>query len=309
MVGSALVKYLENSGFNNILKKRHKELDLIDQKSTHQFFNDENPEYVFLVAAKVGGIQANNKYRAQFIYENLMIQNNVIHSSHLSGVKKLIFLGSACIYPKFSKQPISEDALLKGLLEKTNEPYAIAKIAGIKMCQSYFEQYENNFISLMPNNLYGPNDNFDLETSHVIPALIRKFHDGKKNQENDVMIWGTGNPLREFIHVDDLVNAMVFIMQNINAIDIYQNDISHINVSSGEELSINELALLIKKITGYKGGINFNDSMPDGTPRKILDCSFLNQRGWTSKIDLAYGLESLYSWYKENQADRSDLKE
>ena len=309
MVGSALVKYLENSGFNNILKKRHKELDLIDQKRTHQFFNDENPEYVFLVAAKVGGIQANNKYRAQFIYENLMIQNNVIHSSHLSGVKKLIFLGSACIYPKFSKQPISEDALLKGLLEKTNEPYAIAKIAGIKMCQSYFEQYENNFISLMPNNLYGPNDNFDLETSHVIPALIRKFHDGKKNQENDVMIWGTGNPLREFIHVDDLVNAMVFVMQNINAIDIYQNDISHINVSSGEELSINELALLIKKITGYKGGINFNDSMPDGTPRKILDCSFLNQRGWTSKIDLAYGLDSLYAWYKENQADRSDLKE
>lgn len=300
MVGSALVKVLEEKGFNNILKKRHHNLDLIDQKETRQFFSNEEPDYVFLTAAKVGGIQANSKYRGQFIYENLMIQNNVIHSSHLSGVKKLIFLGSACIYPKFSKQPIPEKELLNGYLEKTNEPYAIAKIAGIKLCQSYFDQYEDNFISLMPNNLFGPNDNFDLETSHVIPALIRKFHEAKILFKDEVSIWGTGTPQREFIHIDDLVDAMIFAMKNINAKEIYHNNISHINVSSGEEVSIRELAFLIKMIVGFEGEVKFDNSMPDGTPRKILDGSFLNQIGWVSKIDLKNGLESLYSWYSDN---------
>jgi len=301
MVGSALVGFLKENGFNNILKKTHDELDLINQGHTRNFFDNEKPEYVFLAAAKVGGINANNKYRAQFLYENLMIQNNVIHCSHVNGVKKLIFLGSACIYPKFSKQPISEKELLTGALEKTNEPYAIAKISGIKLCQSYFEQYGNNFISIMPNNLYGPNDNFDLETSHVIPALIRKFHEAKMLQEDEVDVWGSGAPLREFIHVNDLVSAIFFTMQNINAIDIYSKDISHINIGSGEEISIKELAFLLKKIIGFQGNINFNDSMPDGTPRKVLDSSFFNESGWTSKIPLRHGLESLYSWYKENQ--------
>jgi len=301
MVGSALVGFLKENGFNNILKKTHDELDLINQGHTRNFFDNEKPEYVFLAAAKVGGINANNKYRAQFLYENLMIQNNVIHCSHVNGVKKLIFLGSACIYPKFSKQPISEKELLTGALEKTNEPYAIAKISGIKLCQSYFEQYGNNFISIMPNNLYGPNDNFDLETSHVIPALIRKFHEAKMLQEDEVDVWGSGAPLREFIHVNDLVSAIFFTMQNINAIDIYSKDISHINIGSGEEISIKELAFLLKKIIGFQGNVNFNDSMPDGTPRKVLDISFFNESGWTSKIPLRHGLESLYSWYKENQ--------
>ena len=300
-MGSALVGLLKEKGFNNILKKSHGELDLIDQGQTSYFFDNEKPEYVFLAAAKVGGIFANNKYRAQFLYENLMIQNNVIHSSHLNDVKKLIFLGSACIYPKFSKQPISEKELLKGVLEKTNEPYAISKISGIKLCQSYFEQYGNNFISIMPNNLYGPNDNFDLETSHVIPALMRKFHEAKRLQEDEVDVWGSGSPLREFLHVNDLVSAIFFTMQNINAPDIYSKEISHINIGSGEEISIKELAYLIKKIIGFQGNVNFNDSMPDGTPRKVLDSSFLNESGWTSKIELRHGLESLYSWYKENQ--------
>jgi len=301
MVGSAFVGLLKEKGFNNILNKTHGELDLIDQGQTRYFFDKEKPEYVFLAAAKVGGIFANNKYRGQFLYENLMIQNNVIHSSYVNNVKKLIFLGSACIYPKFSKQPITENELLKGALEKTNEPYAIAKISGIKLCQSYFEQYGNNFFSIMPNNLYGPNDNFDSETSHVIPALIRKFHEAKSLQQDEVDVWGSGTPLREFIHVNDLVSAIFFTMQNINAIDIYSKGISHINIGSGEEISIKELASLIKKIIGFQGNVNFNDSMPDGTPRKFLDSSFLNETGWNSKIKLRHGLESLYSWYKDNK--------
>ena len=298
MVGSALLKFLYKEGYENILKRTRSELDLIDQKRTLEFFKSENPDYVFLLAAKVGGIQANDKFRGQFIYENLMIQNNVIHSSHLTSVKKLIFLGSACIYPKFSKQPISEKELLNGYLEKTNEPYAIAKIAGIKLCQSYFSQFKDNFISLMPNNLFGPNDNFDLETSHVIPALLRKFHEAKKGKRNSVVIWGTGNPMREFIHVEDLVSAMIFAMKNISAKEIYHNNISHINISSGEEVSIRELASLIKMIVGFQGEIKFDDAKPDGTPRKVLDGSFLKQLGWISKIGLEDGLQSLYSWYK-----------
>ena len=300
MVGSALLKFLNKERYENILKRTRSELDLIDQKRTLEFFKSENPDYVFLLAAKVGGIQANDKFRGQFIYENLMIQNNVIHSAHRSGVKKLIFIGSACIYPKFSRQPISERELLNGYLEKTNEPYAVAKIAGIKLCQSYFEQYKDNFISIMPNNLYGPNDNFDLETSHVVPALIRKFHQAKLSSKDQVILWGTGNPQREFVHVDDLIDAMIFIMGNIDAKQIYNKGISHINVSSGEEVSIRQLAFLIKTIIGFKGQVNFDNSMPDGTPRKILDGSFLNQFGWTSKIGLKNGLESLYSWYSDN---------
>ena len=300
MVGSALLKFLYKEGYENILKRTRSELDLIDQKRTLEFFESENPDYVFLLAAKVGGIQANDKFRGQFIYENLMIQNNVIHSAHRSGVKKLIFIGSACIYPKFSRQPISEKELLNGYLEKTNEPYAVAKIAGIKLCQSYFEQYKDNFISIMPNNLYGPNDNFDLETSHVVPALIRKFHQAKLSSKDQVIVWGTGNPQREFVHVDDLIDAMIFIMGNIDAKQIYNKGISHINVSSGEEVSIRQLAFLIKTIIGFKGQVNFDNSMPDGTPRKILDGSFLKQFGWISKIGLKNGLESLYSWYSDN---------
>ncbi len=301
MVGSALLKLLSQRGYVNILKRTHSELDLINQKKTLEFFKSESPEYVFLLAAKVGGINANNKYRGQFIYENLMIQNNVIHSSHLSSVKKLIFIGSACIYPKLAKQPISENELLNGYLEKTNEPYAVAKIAGIKLCQSYFEQYKNNFISLMPNNLYGPNDNFDLETSHVIPALIRKFHQAKLSSKDQVTVWGTGNPQREFIHVDDFISAMIFTMKNIDAKQIYTRGISHINVSSGDEVSIRDLAFMVKKITRFQGDLNFDNSMPDGTPRKVLDGAFLNQLNWFSKIQLEEGLKATYLWYKENQ--------
>tara|TARA_Y100000996_G_C22540485_1_gene649867 strand:+ start:423 stop:1334 length:912 start_codon:yes stop_codon:yes gene_type:complete len=302
MVGSCLEKFFEVNDYKNIIRRTHGELDLINQRQTLQFFKDESLEYVFLLAAKVGGINANNKYRGQFIYENLMIQNNVIHSAHKSGVKKLIFIGSACIYPKFSKQPISEKELLNGYLEKTNEPYAVAKIAGIKLCQSYYEQYKDNFISLMPNNLYGPNDNFDLETSHVIPALIRKFHQAKLSSKDQVTVWGTGNPQREFVHVDDLIGAMIFTMENIDAKQIYNKGISHINVSSGEEVSIKELAFLLKNIVGFKGNVIFDESMPDGTPRKVLDGTFLNQVNWTSKIRLENGLRSLYSWYIENQS-------
>ena len=303
MVGSTLIRLLKEEGYQNILKKTHSELDLIDQKRTLEFFKSENPDYVFLLAAKVGGIKANDKYRGQFIYENLMIQNNVIHSSHKSKVKKLIFIGSACIYPKFSKNPIVEKELLNGYLEETNEPYAIAKIAGIKLCQSYFEQYQSNFISLMPNNLYGPNDNFDLDTSHVIPALVRKFHEAKVLSKDEVSVWGTGKPKREFVHVDDFASSMIFIMKNIDANEVYDIGISHINVSSGEEMSIRELAFLIKDIVGYKGTIIFDHSMPDGMPRKVLDGTFLNQVNWTSKIGLKNGLRSLYSWYKENQSN------
>jgi len=301
MVGSALLKFLYKEGYENISKRTRSELDLINQKRTLEFFKSENPDYVFLIAAKVGGIQANDKFRGQFIYENLMIQNNVIHSSYLSSVKKLIFIGSACIYPKFAKQPISESELLNGYLEKTNEPYAVAKIAGIKLCQSYFEQYKNNFISLMPNNLYGPNDNFDLETSHVIPALIRKFHQAKLSSKDQVTVWGTGNPQREFVHVDDFISAMIFTMKNIDAKQIYTRGISHINVSSGDEVSIRDLAFMVKKITRFQGDINFDNSMPDGTPRKVLDGAFLNQLNWCSKIQLEEGLKATYLWYKENQ--------
>tara|TARA_Y100001980_G_C14543700_1_gene322541 strand:- start:165 stop:974 length:810 start_codon:yes stop_codon:yes gene_type:complete len=264
---------------------------------TRLFFKKEKPDVVICAAAKVGGIYANQIYPAQFLFENLAIQNNLIHFSHEYGVKNLLFLGSACIYPKYAEQPIKESSMLSGPLEPTNEPYALAKIVGIKLCETYFKQYSDNFISVMPNNLYGPNDNFDPDTSHVIPALIKKFHDAKINSSNCVRIWGSGNPLREFLHVDDLSDAILFIMKNVSVEEIYNQGISHINVGSGEELSIHELALMIKKVVGYKGKINFDKSKPDGTPRKLLDTSIMNKKGWMPKIKLKKGIKDLYSSY------------
>ena len=300
MVGSAIVRRLQKAGIKNLVLRTHKELDLINQKEVEYFFKSEKPEYVFIAAATVGGIQANDTYRGQFLYENLMIQSNIIHAAHVNKVKKLMFLGSACIYPRNSKQPIREEYLLSDYLESTNEPYAIAKIAGIKLCENYYRQHGDNFISVMPNNLYGPNDNFDLKTSHVLPALIRKFHEAKSNNEKSVEIWGSGNPKREFLHVDDLADACVLIMNNLEADELYNKDISHINIGSGEEVSIRELALLIKDVVGYKGDLVFNTEYPDGMPRKLLDVSRLNKMGWESKIKLDEGLKSVYDWYMKN---------
>ena len=257
-----------------------------------------------MAAARVGGIFANNTFKGQFLYENLVIQNNIIHYAHKVGVRKLLFLGSACIYPKFANQPIKEEALLTGELEPTNEPYAIAKIAGIKLCQSYFEEYNENFISVMPNNLYGENDNFDLKTSHVVPALIRKMHSAKKNAKKDVEIWGSGDPLREFLHVDDLADAVVFLMINLEAKELYKMDIAHVNIGSGNELSIRQLAILISKIVGFKGNLIFNNNMLDGTMRKVLDTSVLNSLGWKPKIGLNDGLNRVYSWYKKYYCEK-----
>ena len=262
---------------------------------------NEKPEVVICAAAKVGGIYANQKYPAQFLFENLSIQNNLIHSAHEYGVKKLLFLGSACIYPKYADQPIKEDSILSGSLEPTNEPYALAKIAGIKLCETYYKQYSDNFISVMPNNLYGLNDNFNPNTSHVIPALIQKFHKAKVINGEYVKIWGSGDPLREFLHVDDLAEAILFILKNVSAEEIYNKKISHINIGSGEELSIKELALLIKKIVDFKGKIKFDKSKPDGTPRKLLDTTILNEKGWFSKINLEEGIKDLYFRYVKNE--------
>lgn len=287
MVGSAIKRKLEKEGYQNIVYRTSKELNLEDQQAVRQFFHQEKPEYVFLAAAKVGGINANNTYRAEFIYNNLMIQNNVIQESYLHGVKKLMFLGSSCIYPKLAPQPLKEEYLLTGLLEPTNEPYAIAKIAGIKMCEAYRSQYGCNYISVMPTNLYGPNDNYDLEKSHVLPALIRKFHTAKINHLPSVEIWGTGSPRREFLHVDDLAEACLFLMQNYN-------EEQFLNVGTGEDIPIKDLALLVKKIVGYEGEIYFNTSKPDGTPRKLMDVSRLHNLGWKHKISLEEGIKSVY---------------
>jgi GDP-L-fucose synthase len=295
MVGSAIVRKLKNEGFNNFVFRAIDELDLTDQAETKEFFEKEKPEYVFLAAAKVGGILANNTYRAQFIYENLQIQNNIIHSSYLTGVKKLLFLGSSCIYPKHAPQPMKEEYLLTGELEPTNEPYAIAKIAGIKMCQSYNLQYSTNYISVMPTNLYGPNDNFNLETSHVLPALIRKFHEAKVKNKPFVEIWGTGMPKREFIHVDDLAGACFYLMQNYN-----ENEF--LNIGMGEDISTKDLALLIKSVIGYDGELKFDSSKPDGTPRKLLDVSKLNSLGWKYSIPLKEGINTTYNWFLKNKA-------
>jgi GDP-L-fucose synthase len=287
MVGSAIVRKLQQSGYTNIITRTSKELDLIDQKAVAEFFAAEKPEYVFLAAAKVGGIVANNTYRAEFIYENTMIQTNVIHNSYLNNVKKLLFLGSSCIYPKLAPQPLKEEYLLTGLLEPTNEPYAIAKISGIKMCDAYRSQYGCNFISVMPTNLYGPNDNYDLKNSHVLPALIRKFHVAKAQNLQHVEIWGTGTPLREFIHVDDLADACFYLMQNYNEPGL-------INIGVGEDLSIKNLALLVKKVVGYNGELKFDSSKPDGTPRKLMDVSKLHSFGWKHKIGLEEGIQKVY---------------
>jgi GDP-L-fucose synthase len=294
MVGSAIMRNLQKKGFNNIVTRLSKELDLRNQQAVSDFFVTEKPEYVFLAAAKVGGIQANNTYRADFIYENLMIQNNVIHHSYLNGVKKLMFLGSSCIYPKMAPQPLKEEYLLTGLLEETNEPYAIAKIAGIKMCESYKRQYGCNFISVMPTNMYGPNDNYNLNNSHVLPALIRKFHDAKENNLPSVEMWGTGTPMREFLHADDLGDACVYLMNTYNGEKF-------VNIGSGKDLAIKDLALMIRDIVGYTGEIVHDLSKPDGTPRKLMDVSYLHSLGWKHKIDLREGIAQVYEDFKKKE--------
>lgn len=287
MVGSAILRRLEADGYSNFVVRTSKELDLKDQQAVKEFFKEEKPDYVFVAAAKVGGIQANNIYRAQFLYENLSIQNNVIHESYVNGVKKLMFLGSSCIYPKMAPQPLKEDYLLSGYLESTNEPYAIAKIAGIKMCESYRSQYGCNFISAMPTNLYGTNDNYDLNNSHVLPALIRKFHEAKVNGQPFVEVWGTGSPRREFLHADDLADACVYLMLNYNQPEF-------VNVGTGEDVTIKELAELVKETVGYTGDLKWNTDKPDGTPRKLMDVSRLHNLGWKHRTDLAEGLKATY---------------
>ena len=287
MVGSAIFRKLESEGYTNIVTRGSKELDLRSQQDVSEFFSQEKPEYVFLAAAKVGGIVANNTYRAEFLYDNLCIQNNVIHNSYLNGVKKLMFLGSSCIYPKLAPQPLKEEYLLTGPLEHTNEPYAIAKIAGIKMCDAYRDQYGCNYISVMPTNLYGLNDNYHPENSHVLPALIRRFHEAKVNSSPEIVIWGSGNPKREFLYADDLADACYYLMLNYNEPNL-------INIGTGEDLSIKELALLIKEIVGFEGDLKFDTSKPDGTPRKLMDVSKLHSKGWKHKVPLQEGIKLAY---------------
>ena len=293
LVGSAIVRNLVKKGYNNLIFKTHDDLDLINQNDVQEFFKKEQIEYVFLAAAKVGGIYANDTNPADFIYENLMIQSNVIKAAHDNKVKKLLFLGSSCIYPQLAPQPIKEEYLLTGELEKTNEAYAVAKIAGLEMCKFFKMQYGDNFISCMPTNLYGVNDNFDLKTSHVMPALIRKIHEAKINNCSEVEIWGTGTPLREFLHVDDMADACIYLMDHYDGLE-------HVNIGTGEEISIKELALLIKKIVGYDGELKFNTNMKDGTPRKICDASKLSNLGWNYNMSLEDGIKSVYKWYTSN---------
>jgi len=302
LVGSAIVKNLESKDYTNLVYRTHKELDLLDSVAVAKFFATEKPEYVILAAAKVGGIVANNTYRAEFIYENMQIQNNVIHQSYLHNVTKLLFLGSTCIYPKNCSQPMSEDSLLTSELEYTNEPYAIAKIAGIKMCESYNMQYGTNFISVMPTNLYGPNDNFDLEKSHVLPALLRKMHEAKLNNTPQVEIWGSGKPRREFLYSEDMADACVFLVENRDFKDTYNADTkeirnTHINIGTGVDISIKELALTIKKVVGYDGELYFNDIKPDGTMVKLTDPSKLHSLGWKHNMELEDGIKTVYEWY------------
>ncbi len=294
MVGSALVRKLQSEGFTNLVTRTSAELDLRNQAAVADFFVQEQPDYVFLAAAKVGGILANNTYRAEFLYDNLMIEANIIHNAHKTGVKKLLFLGSSCIYPKMASQPLKEEYLLSGFLEPTNEPYAIAKIAGIKLCESYRSQYGSNFISAMPTNLYGPNDNYDLNGSHVLPALIRKFHEAKVNNEPTVEVWGTGSPRREFLHADDLADACFFLMENYN-------DDLFVNIGTGEDVTIREVAELIQDIVGYEGELRWNTDKPDGTPRKLMDVSRLHAQGWQHTTNLRAGLENTYQDFLENE--------
>lgn len=292
MVGSAILRQLKGKGFNNFILKTSSELDLRNQQAVAEFFEKEKPDYVFLAAAKVGGIIANNTYRGDFIYENLMIQNNVIHQSYLNKVKKLMFLGSSCIYPKMAPQPLKEEYMLTGELESTNEPYAIAKIAGIKMCDAYRDQFGCNFISVMPTNLYGPNDNYDLKNSHVLPAMLRKFITAKRNNENSVTIWGTGSPKREFLHADDLAEACVFLMENYDESGL-------VNIGVGEDISILDLAILVKKVVGFEGEILKDTTKPDGTPRKLMDVSKLSSFGWKAKTTLEEGIQKVYDEIKD----------
>lgn len=294
MVGSAIMRCLERNGFTNFVVRTSKELDLRNQQAVFDFLTTEKPDYVFLAAAKVGGIVANNTYRADFIYENLAIQNNVIHGSYLAGVKKLMFLGSSCIYPKLAPQPLTEDALLTGTLEPTNEPYAIAKIAGIKMCEAYRSQYGCDFISVMPTNLYGPNDNYDLQNSHVLPAMIRKFHEAKLENKPFVELWGTGSPMREFLHADDLAEACYFLMENYSGSDF-------LNIGTGEDVTIKQLAETIQKVVGFEGEIKWNNDIPDGTPRKLMNVNKLHSLGWKHKIELHDGIRAVYADYQANQ--------
>jgi len=291
MVGSACWRLLKSKGYVNLIGRSSKELDLRSQSNVNSFFEKNKPDYVILAAAKVGGIKANSELKAEFIYDNLIIQTNVIHSSYLFGVKKLIFLGSSCIYPKMAPQPIKEEYLLSGYLEKTNKPYAIAKIAGIEMCESYRFQYKSNFISVMPTNLYGTNDNYHPEYSHVLPSLVKRFVDAKNNNQNKVLVWGSGNPLREFLHVDDLANAIFFLLENYNESGI-------VNIGSGEEISIKDLATLIKDIVGYNGKICFDESFPNGTPRKLLDSSKLKSLGWKHNVNLNQGIKKTVTEYE-----------
>ena len=293
MVGSAIVRTLEAKGYSNIVVKSSKELDLKNQQAVHDFFNQEQPEYVFLAAAKVGGIHANNTYPATFIYDNIMIQSNVIQAAYAFNVKKLLFLGSSCIYPKFAAQPIKEEYLLTGSLEPTNEAYAIAKIAGLKMCQFYKQQYGCNFISAMPTNLFGINDNFNLENSHVLPALLRKFIEAKQNNQHEVSIWGSGSPMREFLFVDDLAEACLFLMENYNSVET-------VNIGTGEDVTIKELAETIMKIVGFEGNLVFDSTKPDGTPRKLLDVSKINTLGWKHQTSLEEGIQKTLNWIQKN---------
>ncbi len=297
MVGSAIVRELQNQGFNNIVTRTSKELDLKDQNDVVAFFQSEKPEYVFMAAAKVGGIHANNIYRAEFLYNNLMIQNNVIHQSYVHNVKKLLFLGSSCIYPKLAEQPLVEESLLSGYLEPTNEPYSIAKITGIKMCETYRDQYGCNFISAMPTNLYGPNDNYHPENSHVLPAMIRKFHEAKAQNKPAVELWGDGSPMREFLYADDLANALVYLMLNYN-------EKQFVNVGYGSDVTIKELAKKVSEVIGFKGGINWDSTKPNGTPRKFMDSSKLFNTGWKPKVNLEEGIRMAYEEFLklENQA-------
>ncbi len=306
MVGSAITRKYQSEGYTNIVARDFPGFDLTNQKEVDDFFKYEKPERVIVAAAKVGGILANNTYRAEFLYENLMIEANIIHSAHKYEVEKLLFLGSSCIYPKLAQQPLKEEYLLSGFLEYTNEPYAIAKIAGIKLCESYYKQYGSNFFSIMPTNMYGPFDNYNLETSHVLPALIRKIHDAKQlatlsDKGPDVTVWGTGTPKREFLYVEDLADAIYYLMDKVDAKDLYDNNLTHINVGTGEDLSIAELVDMIKKIVGFEGVITFDTSKPNGTPRKLMDVSRLHNMGWKHTTSLQEGIKKAYDWYLQNE--------
>lgn len=316
MVGSSIFRKYESEGYTNIITKDFKDLDLTRQVEVERFFESEKPEQVIVAAAKVGGILANNTYRAEFLYDNLMIESNIINSAHKYGVEKLLFLGSSCIYPKMAPQPLKEEYLLTDTLEYTNEPYAIAKIAGIKLCESYYKQFGSNFFSIMPTNMYGPFDNYNLETSHVLPALIRKIHEAKVNQlkiQNEklknedkftlsgVEVWGSGKPKREFLYVEDLADAIYYLMQKVDAKDLYQNGLTHINIGTGEDLSIAELVGVIAKVVGYSGEIVYDSSKPDGTPRKLMDVTRLHNLGWKHTTSLEDGIKKAYEWFKENE--------